>query len=203
MSQPDKIDLFKQFKDEYKQPKKPVLIETTPAKYLVIQGQGVPGGDAFQEAVGALYSMAFTIKMTRKSAGLGDYVVCKLEATWWVGDSNDFAQFPQEQWEWQMMIRTPDCVTETDLEKAQQAVIAEGKDKAVLCVKLETLHEGRCVQMLHVGPYDREGETVSVMQAFMQEKALCVNGRHHEIYLSDPRRVPPERLKTILRIPVA
>jgi hypothetical protein len=196
-------DLFKQFKDEYKQPKKPVLIETTPANYLMILGQGAPGGDAFQEAVGALYSMAFTIKMTRKGAGLGDYVVCKLEATWWVGDGNDFAQFPQEQWEWKMMIRTPDCVTQADLEKAQKAVIAKGKGDEVLRVKLEMINEGRCVQMLHVGPYDREGETVAIMQTFVQENALSVNGRHHEIYLSDPRRVPPERLKTILRIPVS
>lgn len=150
-----------------------------------------------------MYSMAFTIKMTREGAGLGDYVVCELEATWWVGDSNDFAQFPQEQWEWPMMIRTPDCVTQADLERAQKAVIEKGKGDEVLRVKLTTINEGRCVQMLHVGSYDREGETVSVMQAFAQENALSANGRHHEIYLSDPRRVPPERLKTILRIPVS
>lgn len=198
----EKIDLFKQFKDEYKQAKKPVLIETTPANYLLIQGQGAPGGDAFQEAVGALYSMAFTIKMTRKASGLGDYAVCKLEATWWAGGSNDFAHLPKEQWEWNMMIRTPDSVTQTDLETAQQAVIAKGKGQEVLRVRLETVHEARCVQMLHVGPYEEEGQTVALMQAFAEENGLTFNGRHHEIYLSDPRRVPPERLKTILRIPV-
>lgn len=198
----DKIDLFKQFKEEYMQAKQPTFVDTTPAQYLVIEGQGQPGGEVFQEAAGALYSMAFTIKMTRKAAGLGDYAVCKLEALWWSDLVKDFTQVTPDQWQWQLMIRTPDAVTGEDRSEAEAAILKKGKAPGVDQVRLETFYEGRCAQMLHVGPYEKEGDTVAVMQRFMQDKHLVLNGKHHEIYLSDPRRVPPERLKTILRLPV-
>ena len=198
----EKIDLFKQCKDDYKSPKKPVLIDTTAAQYLAIEGRGKPGGELFQEYVGALYSMAFTIKMTRKADGRGDYVVCKLESLLWSDDDDDWTKLPMEQWQWQLMIRTPDCVTTKDVERAAEAILKKGKSTSVEKVRMEKMHEGQCVQMLHVGPYDKEGETVAVMRQFMADNDLACNGKHHEIYLSDPRRVPPERLKTILRLPV-
>ena len=201
----EKIDLFKQFKSEYKAVGKPLLIETSEAQYLAIEGQGEPGGEFFGESVGALYGMAFTIKMTRKAAGLGDYVVCKLEAVWGgEGDEGDeeFCNLPPEQWHWKMMIRTPDCVGSSDLEQAVEAIASKGKSEEVRRVGLEKLDEGLCVQMLHVGPYDKEGETVELMKEFAVESDYVCHGKHHDIYLSDPRRVPPERLKTILRRPV-
>lgn len=198
----EKIDLFKQFKAEYKAASKPAIIETSPAQYLTIEGMGSPGGKAFEDAVGALYSMAFTIKMTRKTDGLGDYVVCKLEAIWWSDKEECFSQLPQEQWQWKMMIRTPDCVSKSDLEKACTAVISKGKSQTVKNVKLEKLHEGTCVQALHVGPYDQVGDTIKVMDEFIDNEGFSVSGKYHEIYLSDPRRVAPEKLKTIVRLPV-
>lgn len=140
----EKVDLYKLHKADYAAPKKPVLLEVAPARYLGIDGEGKPGGEEFQARVGALYGAAFTIKMTRKFAGKGDYAVCKLEG----------------------------------------------------------LDEGQCVQMLHLGPFDAERETIAVMRAFMDEEGLTRRGLHHEIYLSDPRRVAPERLRTILRLPV-
>ncbi len=195
----EKIDLFKQFKSEYKAVGKPVLIEASEAQYLAIEGQGEPGGAVFAESVGALYGMAFTIKMTRKAAGLGDYVVCKLEAVWGGEGDEEFCNLPPKQWHWKMMIRTPDCVGSSDLERAAEAIVNKGKGEEVRRVGLEKLDEGLCVQMLHVGPYDKEGETVEVMKQFAAESGYELHGKHHEIYLSDPRRVPPERLKTILR----
>lgn len=203
MTSPDKIDLFKENKAEYKATSKPAFVQTAPAQYLLIDGQGAPGGPAFEECIGALYGMAFTIKMTRKFAGLGDYTVCKLEALWHTKDGADsFTNIPQDQWCWSLMIRTPECVTKKDLDKAVAALLSKGKCEAGRNVKLETLKEGQCVQMLHVGPYDKVGETIEKMLTFTQENGTAFTGRHHEIYLSDPRRIAPEKLKTIVRRPV-
>ena len=203
MSQPEKIDLFKLHKDEYASPKKPKFVETSPAKYLAISGRGAFDSKEFEDKIGALYGTAFTIKMTRKFEGKGDYVVCKLENQLWLDDDKaDYNDIDPGQWNWKMLIRTPDFVTDEDLEKAQNALIEKGKAPEAKQVKFETFSEGLCVQMLHVGPYDKEPETVEVMKEFAKEQGMELYGKHHEIYISDPRRVPPERLKTILRMPV-
>ena len=109
---------------------------------------------------------------------------------------------PTDQWQWKLLIRTPDFIGEEDLRQAVAVLLKRGKGEEVKRVRLETLAEGPCVQMLHVGPYERECETIAAMQAFAEKQQLRFSGKHHEIYLSDPRRVPPERLKTILRQPV-
>ena len=114
MNQGEKVDLFKQHKADYAAPKKPVLLNIKKALYLVISGQGKPGGEEFEAKIGALYSMAFTIKMTRKFEGLGDYGICKLECLWEM-DSEDFVNLPQEQWRWKFMIRTPEFISKKDL----------------------------------------------------------------------------------------
>lgn len=207
MTAQDKIDLFKQHKDEFASPKKPALVKIRKASYLAIDGCGGPGGDDFQTALGALYGMAYTVKMTRKFSGRRDYVVCKLETLYWSEGKGgspcvDFGELPPDQWRWKMMIRTPDFVKEKELTEARAALAAKGKGEGADRVRLETLAEGQCVQMLHVGPYDKEGETVIQMMAFAEEQGLTFHGLHHDIYISDPRRVPPERLKTILRRPV-
>jgi hypothetical protein len=191
-----RIDLFKEHKAEYKAPKKPQLVETTPAFYLAIEGQGEPGGEDFTSKIGAMYGMAFTVKMTRKSEGKGDYAICKLEACWQFESDN------QKDWRWVLMIRTPDMVEAADLAAAASKLEEKGKGDHVREVRLEKISEGRCVQMLHVGPYDKEVETVQNMEQFAREQGLEFHGEHHEIYISDPRRTPPERLKTILRRPV-
>jgi hypothetical protein len=195
-----KIDLYQLHKNEYAAPKKPVVLELKPATYLAIAGQGAPGGAIFTAKIGALYAMAFTIKMTRKFAGRQDYAVCKLEAQYFF--ECDPAKIPKDQWRWQLMIRTPDFISQDDLQRAASALLNKGKSPEVKEVKLESLPAGRCVQMLHVGPYERIGETVALMRAYTDQNGLQFCGPHHEIYLSDPRRVPPEKLKTILREPV-
>jgi len=196
----EKLDLYKTHKQEYVTPRKPVLIQTKPAQYLAIAGQGAPGGERFTACIGALYGMAFTIKMTRKFAGKQDYTVCKLEAQWFF--EGDLAKIPKEEWQWKLLIRTPDFVSETDRKVAVAALLKKGKPLEVQEVQLETLDEGQCVQMLHVGPYEREGESIALMKLFADQKGMAFAGPHHEIYLSDPRRVEPDRLKTSLRMPV-
>ncbi|HXP60421.1 MAG TPA: GyrI-like domain-containing protein [Dongiaceae bacterium] len=198
----EKIDLYKQHKNEYAAPGKPVLVEIKPAVYLAISGQGAPGGDQFTASIGALYGAAFTIKMTRKFAGRQDYGICKLEGQWWSDSGPDLSKAPKDQWRWNLLIRTPRFVTGEDLRKAVDVLLKRGKGEEVKQVRLETLAEGTCVQMLHVGPYDQECVTIARMKEFAENNQLEFHGRHHEVYLSDPRRVPPERLKTILRCPV-
>ena len=193
MATTKKIDLFKEPKSEYASPKTPQLVETTPGQYLTIEGQGEPGGEEFVAKVGAMYGVAFTTKMTKKQSG-PDYKVAPMETVLW-GAGEDFVNEPRSEWRWKIMIRTPDFVTEDDLE-------AKGKGPLVAEVNLETASEGQCVQLLHIGPYDQEAENVQRMAEFASEQGLRFHGRHHEIYLSDPRRVPPERLRTIIRHPV-
>ncbi len=202
MKKPQKIDLYKLHKAEYAAARKPALVDTKPATYLAISGQGAPGGEQFTASIGALYGVAFTIKMTRKFAGQQDYAVCRLEGQWWSEPSQDFAKVPREQWRWNLLIRTPEFIGEEDLRQAVAVLLKRGKGEHVKRVRLESLSEGPCVQMLHVGPYEKEPETVALMKAFAEKQQLRFSDKHHEIYLSDPRRVPPERLKTILRQPV-
>ena len=154
--------------------------------------------------VGAMYGSAFTVKMTSKFAGR-DYKVNQLEGLWWVagaGEGRNFLHVPRDQWCWTLLIRTPDFITSADLDAARAALLAKGKGPETQEVRLEPLAEGLCVQMLHVGPYQDESRTIEALEAFAAEQGLVFHGRHHEVYLSDPRRVPPERLRTILRHPV-
>lgn len=199
-----KIDLYKLHKEDYIAFKKPILLSMKKAAYLAIEGQGAPGGEKFTERIGALYGVAFTVKMTRKFAGKQDYAVCKLEAQWGADDGRaEFFLRPKEVWRWKLLIRTPELVREDELKKAVAALLSKGKTSPVKEVRLESFVEGQCVQMLHLGPYDREHETIELMRTHGESKGLKFHGRHHEIYISDPRRVPPERLRTILRQPVA
>ncbi len=198
-----KIDLYKLHKADYVTPRKPILVNIKEATYLAISGQGEPGGEVFTEKIGALYGVAFTIKMTRKFAGQQDYAVGKLEGQWWSEKAQEnFSRTPKDQWRWKLLIRTPDFVTQDELARAVETLLKRGKTQPVREVRLESLAEGHCVQMFHVGPYERERETIALMEANAEKNGLQFHGRHHEIYLSDPRRVPAERLKTILRQPV-
>jgi hypothetical protein len=194
-----KLDLYKLHKSEYVAPRKPVIVRVKSAQYLTIDGRGAPGGPRFTACIGALYGAAFTIKMTRKFAGKQDYAVCKLEGQWFFG--GDPAEIPREKWKWKLMIRTPDFVSPKDLKAAVETLLKRGKPREIEEVALEIIDEGDCVQMLHVGPYEKECESMALMRSSAGASGLALGGPHHEIYLSDPRRVPAERLKTILRSP--
>ncbi len=202
---PDKvIDLYRQHKEEYITPRNPALVRIGRAKYLAIDGDGAPASGRFQECVGALYAMAFTVKMARKFAGQ-NYRVCHLEALWCATDGaaiENWSQLADEQIRWKLLIRVPDFISARDLKSAEATLRKRGKTIASAQVKLETLTEGTCVQQLHVGPYEAEAPTVKQMREFAAARELTFSGMHHEIYLSDPRRVPKARLRTILRYPV-
>jgi hypothetical protein len=202
MAAAKKLDLYKTHRSEYVTPKKPVLVTVKPAKYLTLTGQGAPASVEFQNKISALYGVAYTIKMTKKLAGQ-DYKACRLEGLWWgSGEGTDFASDPPDTWNWTLLIRVPDFIQQKDVQQAVAKLREKGKAAGVAEVKLETLDEGESVQMLHVGPYDRESKTIAQMREFAREKGLACRGKHHEIYLSDPRRVPAARLGKILRHPL-
>jgi len=201
MAKQAKLDLFKKFRSEYIMPKQPLFIMVGPAKYLTIFGHGAPGGEHFGQHVSALYSVAYTLKMTEKRAGY-DYKVCHLEGQWWAEDGSDFRTHQPQEWDWRLMIRVPEFLTQKELDAAIKAVLVKGKAPLAGEIKLEDIAEGRCVQMLHVGPYADEHPSVEKMQHFAEGQGLHLRGPHHEIYVSDPNRVPKERLRTILRYPV-
>ncbi len=197
-----KLDLHRLHRDEYAPAREPIILDLSDGRYLAVDGRGEPGGSEFQEKLGALYGMAFTIKMMRKRAGLGDYVVAGLEGLYWPDPGLSPFEAPLDTLNWRLLIRTPDTVNDGDVEAGRLALKQKGRGAWVDDVVLLSMAEGPCVQMLHVGPYDKEPETIRRMEEFAQQQGFELHGRHHEIYLSDPRRVPPERLRTILRLPV-
>jgi len=198
----EKSDLYDRHKSDYVTPREPVLVKIGAARYLTIDGQGAPGGAEFQAKLGALYGVAYTIKMTYKCGGKQDYKVCGLEGLWWCPDPEHWMNQPRESWQWKLMIRVPEFLTARDLKQAAAKLVEKGKCELGGQVRLERITEGRSVQVLHVGSYASEPETVKRMQACAEANGLKLRGRHHEIYLSDPRRVAPEKLRTILRHPV-
>ena len=198
----DTLDLYEQHEQEYIISDVPTLVDTEPAKYLTNAGKGAPAGEEFAERLAALYNVAYATQMDMKSHGK-DYKVCKLEGFWW-GSQNELEFFdePQSEWHWKLVIRTPHYVTAEEVAEVIEKLAAKGKCPEVREVQLETIGEGQCVQMLHVGPYDKEGATVAKMKKFVEESGFAFHGLHHEIYLSDPKRVDPDNFRTILRIPV-
>jgi len=198
-----KLDLYAKHKNEYvASAKKPGMVRIGPARYLSVAGRSAPGSEEFNRAIGALYTVAFTIKMARKFAGQ-DYTVTKLEGLWAPDSPEADPSSLSTIWNWELLIRVPTFISEKELRTTVEQLVAKGKRDDVRKVRLTEIKEGECVQMLHVGPYTAEQPTIARMKEFAQLAGRTFAGRHHEIYLSDPRRVKPEKLKTILRQPVA
>jgi len=198
-----KLDLRKELKQYYTAKKKPEVIDVPPGNFLAIVGRGAPSGDAYTAALQALYGLSYTLKFKSKAEGL-DFTVMALEGLWWWDDPNVFdleGAPPQEEWNWKSMIRQPDFITQETVDEVRPEV-REKRGPAVDDVVLETFHEGLSAQIMHLGPYSEEGPTVMRLHEFIEESGYRMRGRHHEIYLSDPRRSKPENIKTIIRQPI-
>jgi len=199
----DKYDVRKQFKELYAPRARDFEVVTVPPlKYLMLDGQGNPGtAPAYAAALEALYSVSYAVKFASKHAGR-DYVVGPLEGLWTADDPGAFTRGDKDSWKWTMMIPQPDWITAADVRDGITKAAAKkvsGLDK----LRLETLDEGLSVQILHIGSYDDEAPTLHRLHTgFMPANGFGFAGPHHEIYLSDARRVAPEKLKTILRQPV-
>ncbi len=189
-----KFNLLKEYKSDYSAKTSPEIIEVEKGKFLTIIGQGAPGTEEFQEKISALYSLAYGIKK--------DFTVGKLEGIWWVESNRPYNKVPRDKWKWKLLIRQPEFITSENVKKAKQEITKKKKNGLISEIKLETMKEGKCVQILHIGPYSTEFKSLEKIRKLMNEKQLVENGPHHEIYLSDPRKVSEEKLKTILRQPV-
>ena len=199
------VDHKKELKHLYRaSTKKVVEVTVPPMTYLMLDGVGDPNtAPAYKHAVEALFSVSYTAKFAVKKGPLAvDYKVMPLEGLWWTDDMSTFSVANKSSWKWTMMMMQPDLVTRAVLE---DAIAAVGKKKpelvAVEKLRMESFDEGRCAQVLHVGPFSDEGPTVARVHAYIAEHgALC--GKHHEIYLSDVRRADPSRWRTIIRQPM-
>ena len=196
-----KLDLTKEYKTYYTAKTTPEIVEFYEAQFLTIEGKGSPGSKEFTAKVEALYSLAYGVKNVCKKQGK-DFGVPKLEGLWWVESNTPALEVPREEWRWKLLIRMPQFVTSEIIEKAKEEVFKKKGLELIKEIKFEKITEGKCVQILHIGPYSTEPESLSKMRKLMKEKNLIENGLHHEIYLSDPRKTAPEKMKTILRQPV-
>lgn len=198
-----KADMRKLLKDLYTAGPQPKLVEVPPLTYFMIDGQGDPNASAdFQAAVEALYSLSYTRKFeVKKSDPEHDYVVMPLSGLWWADDPADFAGLNKEKWYWTLMIAQPPPLTEARFAALVEQVRRKKDLPALERVRLETLEEGLAAQVMHMGPYSEEGPTIQRLFEFIEAQGRKLFGKHHEIYMSDPRRVAPEKWKTIIRHP--
>lgn len=180
----------------------PVLVETPPRTCLTIAGSGSPEGAQFQDAMHAIYAVLYGLRFDLKRRGLPVFKAGPIEGLWWTDSGPAVPAVPDhpEGWHWKLLVAIPE-VDEVALARVRAAAVKRGVTRAG-DVRFETLVEGPCVQVLHIGPYETENEDLERMHALMIEAHLQPAGPHHEIYLSDPRRTRPEAIKTILRQPV-
>lgn len=202
------FDPVKQLKPLYApSPRHPAIVEVPELAFLMIDGRGDPNSsEAYQDALGALYGIAYTLKFTlKKSDPERDFKVAPLEGLWWAdAERPSMAELQAERdaWNWTMMIAVPDAVTAAEVAAAAEAAARRRPLPAAGSVRLERCTEGLAAQIMHVGPYSAEAPTIERLHAFVDEQGYELRGRHHEIYLGDPRRTAPERLKTVVRHPV-
>jgi len=205
------FDFKKEYKEFYMPKNKPQIVTVPKANYIAVRGNGNPNeaDGAYQQAMSVLYSVAYTLKMSYKTdykiEGFFEYVVPPLEGFWWQEGIDGVDYTNKDAFQWISVIRLPDFITEKDF---NWAVETAAKKKKLDCSSAEflTIDEGSCVQIMHIGAYDNEPETVAVMDAFLEETGyvndFSETRLHHEIYLSDPRRTAPEKLKTVIRHPI-
>jgi hypothetical protein len=199
-----KKDLSKELQALYfPSAKEPVLVNVPSMGYAVVDGEGDPNTSKdFQEAIEALYGVAYTAKFAAKKAGLRDFVVMPLEALWWAEDFDDFLQAEKEKWKWTAMIMQPKPMDRKLFDESVEALRGRKNPPSLSKVRFERFREGRSAQIMHIGPYAAERPTIERLHKFIYESGYKLAGKHHEIYLGDPRRTAPERLKTVLRQPV-
>ena len=201
-----KIDFKKEWKHLYNPPKtKFTIVDVPKMKFLMVDGHGDPNTtQEYQDAIEALYGVAYKMKFISKKTLERDYVVPPLEGLWWAEDMKTFSTArDKSQWDWTMMIMTPEWVT-MDIFANAVTQVREAKNPLSLDkVRLEQYHEGLSAQIMHVGSFDDEGPVLAEMHSeFIPDNCYIENGKHHEIYLSDFRKVSPEKLRTVLRQPV-
>ncbi len=202
-----KIDLRKQLKHLYNPPKNKFTVVDVPAmNFLMIDGEGDPNTSKdFQAAMEALYSMSYTLKFALKFGKYGgkkyDYSVMAPEGLWWVDDMTQFSTEAKGMWKWTVMIMQPDFITRSMFTAARKEVAEKRNPAALSKVRFAKYKEGSSAQIMYIGKFADEGPTIQRLHEFIKESGHQLRGKHHEIYMSDPRRTAPEKLKTVIRQP--
>lgn len=203
-----KLNFIKDNKSLYSpSSKEPSIIEVPSMQFISIEGSGDPNtSQSYKLAVEALYSVSYTIKFLPKKGteikGYQDYKVGPLEGLWWMENNNDFLTASKDKWQWKMMIRQPDFVTKEVFEMALKNAMVKKPNTSLSLGKLEKYVEGTAVQLMHIGPYSEEHPNIMRMHKYAMDLGYKLSGKHHEIYLGDPRKTKPEKLETVLRQPV-
>jgi hypothetical protein len=200
-----KVDFKKELKHLYQPSAKEVsVVDVPPMNFLMVDGQGDPNTSLeYQEAMAALYTMSYQLKFTIKARNPDlDYTVPPLEGLWWAEDMEDFPGEDKDAWLWTAMIMAPDQVTPALFHEALEEVQKKKDLPGLPRLRLERYREGLSVQILHLGLWAEEAPTIERLHAFAREQGYRLRGKHHEIYLSDPRRTAPDKIKTVIRQPV-
>ncbi len=201
----NKIDLRKEFKEFYSPAAGKVVAVDVPAfNFLMVDGQGNPNtAQDYRDAIQALYGVAYTLKfMVKKGKTSVDYGVPPLEGLWWADDMNAFVEGKKDLWKWTAMIMQPKYVTDALFREAVATVKKKKDPVALPKLRFEPFKEGLSAQTLHLGPYSAEKETIEKVHAYILKSGYVLAGKHHEIYISDPQKTAPEKLKTIIRQPM-
>ncbi len=199
-----KIDLKTELKHLYTAPRRDaVLVDVPEMSFLMLDGEGDPNtSKEFEDAVGALYTVSYALKFMVKKEHAIDYVVMPLEGLWWTDDMSGFSLEDKNLWKWTLMIMQPEHVTKSLFDCALRRVEKKKSLPGLPKARFERFHEGLSAQIMHIGPYSDEAPTVQMLHSFIEQKGYRLRGRHHEIYLSNPRRSAPEKMKTLIRQPV-
>lgn len=199
-----KLDLKTQHRELYSpSAKRCSVVDVPELSFLMVDGAGDPNtADAYREALEALYAMSYTLKFLSKNDLDLDYVVMALEGLWWAEDMDSFASGDKSAWQWTAMIMQPDHITHAHVATARQEVQQKKDPVALDLMRFERFTEGLSVQTMHLGPYAEEAPTIARLHEFAADSGFELRGKHHEIYLGDPRRTAPERLRTVIRQPV-
>ena len=200
----EKIDFKKTLKHLYNPPTKFGIVDVPEMQFLMVDGHGDPNtAPEYAAAVETLFGVAYKLKFMSKKTLEKDYTVPPLEGLWWAEDMDTFVSRDKSAWDWTMMIMPPDWTTQEMFSAAVDEVQAKKAPAALDKLRLERYDEGLSVQIMHIGSYDDEAPTIAALHnEFIPANGLVETGHHHEIYLSDPRKVAPEKLKTVLRQPV-
>lgn len=197
----DPKDLLKQFYTS--SAKQPQIITIPPINFLMIDGHGDPNTSPdYSAAISALYTLAYTLKFDLKKSGTPEFKVFPLEGLWWADNMDTFITGEKSAWDWTMMIGQPDWVTREHFEQVKTKAAAKIAKPVLDKVRFDTYDEGLSVQMMHIGPYSAEGPNIARIHAFAREQGYELTGKHHEIYMGNPQRSAPEKLKTIIRQPI-
>ncbi len=199
----DKIDFKKELKNLYNPSAKEVsIVEVPDMNFLMVDGEGSPASLQYIASLEAIYPVAYALKFIVKKAQGVDYGVMPLEGLWWMDDMTQFSVERKNEWKWLSMIMQPKYVTEADFKAAIEQVNKKKAPEALDKVRFECFHEGKAAQIMHIGPFSTEAANIQKIHAAIKASGHELSGKHHEIYLNNPAKTAPEKLKTVLRQPM-